>query len=415
MGQRQMLPAPLRGTDGPTTFTHKSITVRMPKIVLSVIDNNPHLDSSTIQKLTELAAEMENGHPLSFLSSQNQWNQCLVEAVNKGETWWTAPWWLVEHYMYKRILEICNPTEGFADPYLNVDPFENQKLHSLEDAKQPMELTVLPLVGSPDHTFSDFIYRSLWGNRADLSLTGGVRVSATAKEHSTTTDNEVLSVSEDGTCVLVDQCAEFVEFVTKFGVGEFAVIALDNCGLELISDLCLCDYLLTNQIVQRVELHAKSVPVFVSDVMVKDIFHTLNFLAQNGAKELSDRLQSAISDGRLVLSSHSYYSSPLAAWEMPQDLIDVFSRAKFAIVKGDCNYRRLIKDLHYDHSTDFGTHCAYFPCPLLALRTCKSGAVIGIPRHVENAAKAHFGGGEEWLTSGVCGLVHFAHGKERSN
>ena len=41
-------------------------------------------------------------------------------------------------------------------------------------------------------------------------------------------------------------------------------IVLDNCGIELASDLILCDFLLRNQFVDKIFLHAKAFYWFIS-------------------------------------------------------------------------------------------------------------------------------------------------------
>lgn len=45
----------------------------------------------------------------------------------------------------------------------------------------------------------------------------------------------------------------------------------DNAGVELISDFCLVSILIELKLTDCVTLRVKSIPLFVSDVMVKDI------------------------------------------------------------------------------------------------------------------------------------------------
>ena len=35
-----------------------------------------------------------------------QWNQQISGLVSEGVGWHAAPWWIVENYMYKRLLEV---------------------------------------------------------------------------------------------------------------------------------------------------------------------------------------------------------------------------------------------------------------------------------------------------------------------
>ena len=71
----------------------------------------------------------------------------------------------------------------------------------------------------------------------------------------------------------------------------------------------------------------------------------------------------------------------------------------------DANYRRLLGDLHWAHDTPFGTLCDYFPpgTALAALRTCKSGVLVGCAREQEAAATAAHP--DKWLVGGLYGMV----------
>ena len=98
------------------------------------------------------------------------------------------------------------------------------------------------------------LYRSLWGNRADLSLSCG-KVEET-QNHGAATDADH---------VLVDQSDEVVSCIhaaakrraTAGEGGARIAIVLDNCGLEFVSDLALVDALLASGVACHVELHCK--------------------------------------------------------------------------------------------------------------------------------------------------------------
>ena len=72
----------------------------------------------------------------------------------------------------------------------------------------------------------------------------------------------------------------------------------------------------------------------------------------------------------------------------------------------DANYRRLLGDLHWAHDTPFATLLDYFPTPVAALRTCKSGVCVGVEPAVEAAAAAAHP--DKWLTGGLYGCVQLA-------
>eukprot|EP00435_Cladocopium_sp_Y103_P043243 s1717_g12.t1 len=114
------LPEPLRASDGLRSeaapeeiFTRDTITKRMPKILDSVLSKMPS-DFKTppvLEGVKRLQEEMRSDAQLKLLQSSSSrvgadsWNPHLSEFIERGEGWHRAPWWLVENYMYKRLLE----------------------------------------------------------------------------------------------------------------------------------------------------------------------------------------------------------------------------------------------------------------------------------------------------------------------
>jgi hypothetical protein len=58
------------------------------------------------------------------------------------------------------------------------------------------------------------------------------------------------------------------------------------------------------------------------------------------------------------------------------------------IVKGDANYRRTVGDAVWPEITPFADVTAYFPAPLLALRTLKSDPIVGLAPGVASSLDA---------------------------
>ena len=186
--------------------------------------------------------------------------------------------------------------------------------------------------------------------------------------------------------------------------GKEVIVVLDNCGLELVSDLLLVDGLLRcDAPPARVTLHAKDRPVFVSDVTEPDLPITLAWLDARGGGALAARLSAAMDDGRLCITSPTFYTGPSPFWEMPDALHAAYAAAALVLTKGDANYRRLLGDRHWAHATPFASVCDYFPCTLGSLRTCKSGVCVGVEPEVEAAAAAAHP--EKWLVGGIYGMV----------
>ena len=120
---------------------------------------------------------------------------------------------------------------------------------------------------------------------------------------------------------------------------------------------------------------------------------------------MAGRLTAALNDGSLCLTAPPFYTGPAPFWEMPASLMLAHAAAALVITKGDANYRRLLGDLHWPHDTDFAELMGYWPCALAALRTCKSGVLVGTAPDAEAAAAAAHP--DKWLTAGLYGMVQF--------
>lgn len=104
----------------------------------------------------------------------------------------------------------------------------------------------------------------LWSNKNDLSLSSGNDVSSKVKNLI-----DLLESFED--CILSDHSTELWNHLNELKANRANKpvridIVLDNCGIELTSDLILCDFLLRNEFVDKIYLHAKAYYWFISGI-----------------------------------------------------------------------------------------------------------------------------------------------------
>ena len=285
-------PPPLRGADFESlspavrkwgAFTQHSVAVRLPAIVEATLEQNPDFRPADVARLGALG--------ISIRANEQ------IEA-GRGLRWLDAPWFAAEHFFYQ---QLCNG--------LTADPFAAAKAASLESAR--------PIVSSPQWAavagralealdsarLCALIRLSLWGNKADLSLSAGRAIT-----HSTTAAREAASAAGIAHTI-VDDTERLASFILR-SRGERPPAALDvgilldNCGLELLSDLLLVDALLSGKVVgpwdgvipgdgrgcdgfygvRKVVLFCKSAPVFVSDAMECDVQIHLTWLKENAAE-----------------------------------------------------------------------------------------------------------------------------------
>ncbi|WP_442942097.1 damage-control phosphatase ARMT1 family protein [Nostoc sp.] len=384
------------------SFTEYTVTQRMPAIARKVIAEN-NFSSEINTSLENLATELPAGYVQPLLKKTavdfSAWNTYLE--LYKGQRWLDVPWFFAETYFFRLILEITN----YFRPGVSqgVDPFELQKSQSLEVSLDSIILLCdrannwlnnSQLKGESNQTaLIALLYFALWGNRVDLSLWS-------ASE----SDRSRFDIQTQLAHILVNDASQVTELLTNSQGGRIDFV-VDNAGFELVCDLCLVDFLLSSGLANRVYLHLKPHPTFVSDAMIKDVHYTISFLAATGNQQLTSftqRLQDNIASGRLVLSEDYFWTSPLAFWEIPNSLKNELGNASLVIVKGDANYRRLLGDRHWELTTDIADIVCYLPVPMVALRTLKSEVAVGLkPEVIEKVAKSD----SSWLTNGQWGVI----------
>ncbi len=181
-------------------------------------------------------------------------------------------------------------------------------------------------------------------------------------------------------------------------------IVLDNCGLELFSDLCFADWLLCAGLADKVMLHFKQMPWFVSDAMVTDFNWMLSQLLSSQDKNLSalgERWTRRVKEGTFILTDHAFWTTPFeyaAMSGVANDLYTLLSESNLAIFKGDLNYRKLVADRNWPYTHDFAVALGGFePTNVCALRTLKADMVTGLP---PGAAERAAGENRDWMVTG---------------
>ncbi len=401
------LPEPLRGAEI-GTFAHNTITVRMPNIARRTLAEND-FPPDVVANVEALIDEIANGR-IRPLTDRNDWDEytatstSLSAGVYAGQNWLTPPWFFVETYFYRRILEAT----GYfgSGPTAGIDPFAYQKRLGLTTAMPAIRALAVRLNNWLDQgwnktTFADLLNIDLWGNQVDLSLWPS---DAEEKpDHADHTSQQEHLLSDDTTAVthhlttrLLDHPAARLDFL------------IDNAGFELIGDLALADYLLSSGAIQTIRFHLKIHPTFVSDATIGDVQATIAYLQADEdehVRALGERLGRLVGNGRFQRHTHPYWTSPLPGWEMPADLQVELAAANLIISKGDANYRRLLGDRHWDYTTPFDDVVCYLPTPLVALRTLKSDVLIGLKPGQQPILDQK---DPDWLVNGRWGLIQFS-------
>ncbi len=400
----QLFPPVIRGAEE-GSFANYTICVRLPDIAQRVIDEND-FSSETNENIKSLIKEIPDGliRPLKDNHARDLavWESYIKPYQNMN--WLDISWFLAETYFYRRILEATDYFQYKYQQYL--DPFAYQKNLGLETAGDAIP-TLSAFVDraidavrnqnqNKDNKSTNLIkllHFNLWGNRADLSLWPVGKSEKQKIESETEKSN-----------ILVDDSFLIAEKVADFNRVRIDLI-VDNAGYELVTDLCIVDFLLSTDTAGVIYLHLKSHPTFVSDAMIQDVLNTVDFLMEDedeNLRSLGIRLHNYIGNRQLRLRENLFWTSPLPLWEMPDSLYQDFAKSSLVFLKGDANYRRSLGDRHWDFTTPYQDIVNYFPAPLVALRTLKSELATGLsPQQIEEISQVD----SEWLTNGKRGVI----------
>jgi uncharacterized protein with ATP-grasp and redox domains len=378
-------PAPIR-TDGSDAFAHDTMKRRVPNIIRETQELNPDYPDDIQEALDALHRDIQGDAPIARIDDPI-WAALL--ARHAGESWLNTEWFFAEVYFYRLLIEAVQWEKTGRDP------FAPKKIAEIRSAAL-RETLEAALAETGDERLYELLGHAVWGNRVDLSY-------AVAASHG--------SKGGEGD-LLVDDRRTVVEHLLNRDPGEVHLI-LDNAGTELALDLVLVDALLDG-FAERIILHVKRHPTFVSDATFDDV---LIFIAEmtgrgdltrgygDAGKEVGTRLQYALLDGRLLVEPDIFWNSAWFMWEMPPRFSDFFSRAALVISKGDANYRRIVGDALWQPETPFADVVRYFPAPLMAMRALKSNPIVGLQSGMAQRLDAE---DANWRTDGKRGIAQFA-------
>lgn len=366
-------------------WANYSMKVRAPRIIEEIQTLNPDYPPSIQRALDKLRYNIENDAVIPMIDlpapDRDEWAAIYTEFA--GETWLNSEWVFAETFVYRHIIQAVRWWETFRDPFApkKAEELDSVALWSFLD--MALAESTLP----PDEQLAKLLSFTLWGNRIDLSYAVGVAYGRTGSSD---------DLIEDHTDAVIAHL---------YNPGGTVHIIGDNTGSELAADLALVAALLER--VDQVIYHVKMHPTFVSDTTVPDFYNMLSCMEQQStdANVLAKILRSAIDEERLRLIPDLFWNSSRWLWDLPPRLYNTLKDARLVILKGDLNYRRAIGDAIWNTGDTFASAVSYFPAPLLALRTLKSDALVGLNTDLEARLNASE---PKWRILGRYGVIQFA-------
>jgi hypothetical protein len=379
-------------TSDPGSFAHFTIAERKPRVIRQVIEDNDY-PPDIVQELEALSREL-TGQPIHPLREQApdvaQWNREL--AAYDGRTWLEVPWYFAEAYLYRRLLEAVRYFQ--PGPWRGHDPFGKQKRQQEQVAAARLAADWHQLADvEPEGALEILLHSCLWGNRVDLTKYTTAIQAPTG-----------LATREERHHIPLDHTDEVLKLLAG---GLYRVdFVNDNVGADLLSDLALADFLLVQGWVREVVFHLKDRPFFVSDAMPPDVRATISLLQaapDPAVQELGARMDGHLQAGRLIMKDDPFWTSSLMFRRLPPPLRAELACSELVILKGDLNYRRLLDDRRWPHTTPLEEIARYFPAPFLVLRTLKAEIIAGLR---PDQAEALSASDPTWLIDGKRGIIH---------
>jgi uncharacterized protein with ATP-grasp and redox domains len=384
-----MTPPPPLHTSVAGSFARDTLARRVPEILAKTRAQLGNIPADVAGRLDALDAELRRGtvRALEEPAPDRAFWDATVEP-HRGHSWLDLPWFFAETYFYRRLLEAT----GYfgSGPLAGRDPFAADKASEWAAGEAPARCAEM-LESAPAERgarLRALMLASLWGNRADLSYNVA---------------RQLGSYAGDGADLLADHSPAVAERLLAHRCPRVTLIA-DNAGTELLMDLALVDHLLGACGVEELVMHVKNHPFFVSDVVEHDLSDGLRALAGGRpvAQALGERVTEHRRAGRLVTTTHPFYTTSLFYPDLPPDLRADLARSSLVILKGDANYRRLLSDAPWPPETPFGEVVGYFPAPLVALRTCKADVIVGLPAGLPERLDA---ADATWRVNGRRGVI----------
>ena len=331
-------------TNDPSSFAYPTARERWPRIFNQIVEDISNASKSLTNdqdreigeelkaKITSLKDGMLNNATLSLLSEDGDPDipDYNAELTAQGDpTWLNGPWLFIECYQYRVVYQIFRESGSLF--WQEYDMFASSKRNGLIGSKKG----TLELIrrfhalrssldekaideDTPKLLFEEMVQISLWGNATDLSLLGSVSVSQLdSLQGKKARDAAKANVLADDTAAAF----ALLSSLRQGGkVGEIHYV-LDNAGFELLTDLVLAWFLLASGYCNKMILHGKRMPWFVSDVNEHDLKDLLAALSDpNFWPDLSDEEKAdlneaagqwrvAFDDGKMEYRAHPFWTT----------------------------------------------------------------------------------------------------------
>ena len=253
--------------------------VRSPQIIEQTMNSIPSLTKEGEIAYSTLAKQIQHDEKVAdFISKEEELDLLFLSQFNRFthskhfHTWHAISWWFAENYEFLCLNHIQEKTKAESQPS---DPFYYLKEKALKTAMTIFPNLVKPLLKDvrnqavlSKELFAEALLRILWGNKADLSMSGGKVDKSEIK-------------SEASNLLLVDDMEDVWSMIQAKQELQRVIVCADNTGLEILCDFVLIAILLYYYPGLNIQYVIKEKPVFVSDVTPVDVEPTFAALEKS--------------------------------------------------------------------------------------------------------------------------------------
>ncbi|XP_036230106.1 damage-control phosphatase ARMT1 isoform X1 [Bactrocera oleae] len=361
-----------------------------------------------IYRISQLKYRLQHDGPFHQFSGaepdKDFWNNFLLNLEDGQNTFFSTCFLYAECYVFRRLICYLENTQTLK----TFDYYVMKKHKSLIAFLSTIEIILFGIrtVQSSDDVLRFLLRLNLWGNQCDISA-----------------DTEKYNVKRKGPFehlrayeknIIIDSTTSVIN---SFKLADHTKpvqvdFICDNAGYELVVDFILAHYLLESKLVDKVRFHMKAVPWFVTDATITDFHWTLQQLKKQAGRctqEYARIWLQNLNEGKFEVAEADYFwTSPYEFYRMRDvrpDLYEQLTQAHMIIIKGDCNYRKLIGDFRWDASEPFITCLRGFqPANICSLRIVKTEIICGMsPGKNEDLVKKN----KDWMISGEYGTIQF--------
>lgn len=361
-----------------SSFAPYTIEKRFPKIISDLLKQ---IENKKFEKELE---DLKTISTVDYIFGQHKeykiWNKYIARYVDKSIL--DVPFIFAEFYFYWKIIE---KTKYFEN---KIDPFKIQKQESSYKAVNSIA-TLIDFINdksiSIQNKWEKIFINLLWSNReGDLS-----QISMQSANKSNEIENILINDISETFTFIKNNCYQ-IDFI------------LDNSGYELSATLVLVYFLLENDLVKDINLHAKKYPFFVSDTTKEDINFILDIFKKHDNKNtqyVAKKLEIFFGNN-IKIFDDSFWCEPL--YFSDERIKNSLYRSHLVIIQGDLNYRRLIGDRLWAYDMDIKMLTKYFPTNVLIVRTLKSEVLVNIPLDkIKEISQKN----KKWLVDGSYGII----------